>query len=390
MVRNRILQLVLLSLLWSACTGKQNTRSTLEHAHLRQVSRIGAVEGKDALTEIMGVAAAPDGDLYVTEWQVPAVTVFGPGGSVRRTIGRGGLGPGEFTQPGAMGFLGDTLWVQDRDGVSLFTAAGRFLSEVRFRRPMRREGLSYSPERYMRGGVLIGQVHYPSSMATRGELHVVPILALSTEGTILDTLAEAPIPRVEVVEIQTAGHDMFTRMPELAATRHAFSADGSELVVLNEQTSDASHGELKALWLSPRGDTLSKWVQAFTPQPLRAETKDAILKRLASSWSGWTGIPAARIRAEADAQIPWPQYEPSYTAVVVGADQRLWLKRSAVGDSARWEVWSAHSGPGLEVWAPRDLDIKYADSVQVWGVRKDAMDVPFLYQYQLVGPNGQR
>jgi hypothetical protein len=281
---------------------------------------------------------------------------------VRRTIGRGGLGPGEFTQPGAMGFLGDTLWVQDRDGVSLFTAAGRFLSELRFRRPMHREGLSYSPERYMRGGVLIGQVHYPSSMATRGELHVVPILALSTEGEILDTLAEAPIPRVEVVEIRTAGHDMFTRMPELAAARHAFSASGSALVVLNEQTPDAGHGELK----------------------------DAILKRLASSWAGWTGISAARLQAAAEAQIPWPQYEPSYTAVVIGADQRLWLKRAAVGDSARWEVWSANSGPALEVWAPQDLDIKYADSVQVWGVRKDAMDVPFLYQYQLVPPNGQR
>lgn len=242
----------------------------------------------------------------------------------------------------------------------------------------------------MRGGVLIGQVHYPSSMATRGELHVVPILALSTEGEILDTLAEAPIPRVEVVETRTAGHDMFTRMPELAAARHAFSASGSALVVLNEQTPDAGHGELKAVWLSASGDTLSKWVESLTPQPLRVETKNAILKRLASSWAGWTGISAARLQAAAEAQIPWPQYEPSYTAVVIGADQRLWLKRAAVGDSARWEVWSANSGPALEVWAPQDLDIKYADSVQVWGVRKDAMDVPFLYQYQLVPPNGQR
>jgi len=35
----------------------------------------------------------------------------------------------------------------------------------------------------------------------------------------------------------------------------------------------------------------------------------------------------------------------------------------------------------MEVWVPADLDLKYADDEQVWGVRKNSLDVPFLYRY---------
>ena len=92
-------------------------------------------------------------------------------------------------------------------------------------------------------------------------------------------------------------------------------------------------------------------------------------------------LTAQRIRDEALDQIPWPEHHPLYVDALLGADQRLWLKRDVVGDSARWEIWSPDRGPEMEVWVPADLDLKYADDEQVWGVRKNSLDVPFLYRY---------
>ncbi|MGH7468773.1 MAG: transposase [Longimicrobiales bacterium] len=52
-------------------------------------------------------------EIYVTQWQVPAVTVLNHAGVQVRTIGRRWTGPGEFLTPASIGWKGDTLWVVD-------------------------------------------------------------------------------------------------------------------------------------------------------------------------------------------------------------------------------------------------------------------------------------
>lgn len=65
----------------------------------------------------------------------------------------------------------------------------------------------------------------------------------------------------------------------------------------------------------------------------------------------------------------------------VNPDDHLWLRRETAADSARWEIWSPGVGPVAEAWLPVDLQLRYVGSGHPWGVRKNAVEVPYLERY---------
>jgi peptidylglycine monooxygenase len=77
------------------------------------------------------VALAPNGDLYVADgYANSTVHWFAPDGTLRRTWGKPGSGPGEFTTPHAVRVHPDgRVLVADRENnrVQLFTAEGEYL-----------------------------------------------------------------------------------------------------------------------------------------------------------------------------------------------------------------------------------------------------------------------
>lgn len=345
--------------------------------------RIGAIDGEAALSRVIDVTVGPDGLLYVTQWQTPFVTVFDQGGSVVRTIGRGGSGPGEFTQAGYVGFLGDSLWVSGRSRLASFGLDGELLDHVAFRNGLDDPRLTYGPTRYMAGGVLVAEVSIQSSMIARGEIHRVPILVTTPQGSILDTLASAAVPR-NTAEIQLDDYWLYYPVQELGGPGHAFAPDGSALVLLDVMAVSRGQGLLSATWIDPQGDTLATRDEAFPLRPFAQEVRERVVRRLAAQWTEVMPLGEARVRDVATEQIPWPESEPPYTSAIVGTDRRLWLRRESVSDSVLWDVWSPDTGPSLRVWAPADLELKHASASSVWGVRKSSLDVSFLFRYELV------
>jgi hypothetical protein len=97
-----------------------------------EVLRLG--DGLD-VPEWLAFVRAPDlmvdaaGRVYVRGRQDAAVTVLDADGGFVRTIGGQGEGPGEFVAIGAMGFVADTLWLQNWPMLhtSFFDSAGAHL-----------------------------------------------------------------------------------------------------------------------------------------------------------------------------------------------------------------------------------------------------------------------
>ena len=87
------------------------------------------------------VAVGPDGDIYVADgYGNSNVHRFSPEGTLRRTWGRPGAGPGEFTTPHAIRVHPDgRVLVADRenDRIQVFSPDGEYLTEWRdFYHPM--------------------------------------------------------------------------------------------------------------------------------------------------------------------------------------------------------------------------------------------------------------
>jgi hypothetical protein len=75
---------------------------------------------------VYDVAVSPHGDVYVVDYGFKRVLVVGPDGTVRRTIGREGSGPGEFEMPYIVRADADSVRVLDAasNRVQVFDSAG--------------------------------------------------------------------------------------------------------------------------------------------------------------------------------------------------------------------------------------------------------------------------
>jgi hypothetical protein len=85
---------------------------------------IGMADGPDEylLGQIASLAAAPTGEIYLMDRQVPALRKYGADGSYLMTLGREGSGPGEYRRPdGGLTVLSDGRVVLRDPGNSRFS-----------------------------------------------------------------------------------------------------------------------------------------------------------------------------------------------------------------------------------------------------------------------------
>ena len=70
-----------------------------------------------------------------------------------------------------------------------------------------------------------------------------------------------------------------------------------------------------------------------------------------------------------------------------GSDGSLWLQREDTGaDTFRWIVLDVDGLPVGEVHLPREgFSIAWSDSETLWAIEPDALEVPWLVRYRIVG-----
>lgn len=110
-----------------------------ETAQLVPTVSIGMLNGPDEYIfgQVVSLARAEDGTIYVMDRQVPALRVYDSDGTYRATLGRGGEGPGEYKQPdGGLNVLSDGRVVLRDPGnarIQVFSPHGEALDTWRLR-----------------------------------------------------------------------------------------------------------------------------------------------------------------------------------------------------------------------------------------------------------------
>jgi hypothetical protein len=217
-----------------------------ERLALEPTLTIGSLDGPDALGEVIGVFEAPNGDVYVTQFNDAAVQVFDSGGRLVRE-------PTEFMFPGPVGMRGDSLWIADgmAGRVTLFAPGGAMARVVTINRPV--DGIDRCQIRagsYLPDGRLWVRPQCPTLFLIGGEIDALPVLRITERGETVDTIALIP-PAPQMVQVRQESGTASLVIPAIGAAPFAVAPASDVFVGI-----DGAAGAIRAWWLDADGDTI--------------------------------------------------------------------------------------------------------------------------------------
>lgn len=355
--------------------------------------RIGSVDDSlYALTWLTDLEVGESGRIYSLHPNEARVRVFDAAGQVLPDIGRRGQGPGEFENIYQMGWVGDTLWVLDRNRFEQFSATGEHLGG--FTVPFEFGEDPNAPDPPRASGLLDdGTVHgapavFSRLVATGAVTHRRPML-MTRDGEITDTL-----PPVSFGNNQWAIYDpddpggggSYGRQPFGDGPLSAF-VPGERAVLHLDREAPRSEEEAAFTLTKLRfsGDTLFSRSFPYEPLPLTDSEVDSVLTARATALGerGFMGLTVARARAWAERTLYTPPFKTGIESMSVGRDGTIWLKRGDEGPTAPWLILNRDGQPEGEVHLPKELNVMEADRSHVWGWLSDEFDVPYIVRYRI-------
>ena len=312
----------------------------------------------------------PDGYLYVMEggmYGVKGVLVFDQDGRFVRQIGRAGAGPGEFRQPAAFGWHGDTLWVLDNAlyRVTSFNLAGEFVDSWRYERP---KG-SWASSSWSERGVLPGQA------------------ILFSEGSGIGSVMQLDSARLVVVDQGIGETRLIANWSPTGGFVRAHLPGGgelqglhpwpkSDLVVVDSDRSRVvlvsrrDHDRYRVTLLDTKADTVYRTDVPVVPR----RVSRADIKSWRERYSDQDGV----IRRAVEEVTQIPDHWPAAMAVVVSPSGATWVRRAPAGSSVRWDVLDPAGNLFGFVILPSSIDLQDVGDGILWGTELDAFDVPHL------------
>jgi hypothetical protein len=316
----------------------------------------------DSLGDVSGVTADAAGNVYVSDFLMARVWVFGPDGELRSAIGRKGQGPGEFEAPTGPAIGPDgRLYVRDVHRVTVFAVdsvsglLGRL--ESTFDGPIYANWNSKRATRFDRDGALL----YPGVQWRRDDGSALPyVIRYTSEGVQTDTIfapEHAALPQLTAfVRTGPAGgrvlrglnHVPFAALPvwDVTGDGTTISGDGRsyELVEVDDQRNVvARFARSVAVERIPSGE--------------RADSIAALRSRLES-------VPVPLDQAEGIPpevrDLAVPSEYPPYMAVHVGATGDIWVRRWPIGgdDVTIFDVFDRSGGYHRTVLLPRAIRVE--------------------------------
>lgn len=356
-----------------------------------EVLRLG--DGLD-VPEWLAFVRAPDlmldatGRAYVRGGQDAAITVLDADGGFVRTIGGQGEGPGEFVAIGAMGFAGDTLWLQNWPMLhtSFFDSAGAHLkTEADHGLP------STGPSTQRTSLPLAGGrgFHIPAA-GYHGQTRVrLPMTVGSRTDEPRDTLAS----RFDFTNMRIAGVGTFNYSATLTPPIHRIDPGGDGVVIadwvpdrpelVTVRNFDA-HGRLT------RESAIGAELRPIPPQVKREFIEEG-LKMAEGPYESARrrGEPVPRnLRAAVEEGLLLPDYYAPIQRMLLTRVGDLWLRETTATDvrEGQWVVLGPDGEAKFRVAAPEGVVFKAIDGDRIWATSTNELDVPFIVLYELVPP----
>lgn len=341
--------------------------------HLRELNRIGSLDGPDELifSEISAFLVEPNGNVLIAEFQ-GSLREFTQDGAYVRTVARSGQGPGEVRYVTGMAIAEDgRLAVLDfsNQRVSIYDPERRLVNEIR--RPAGRPGYGRSAIRWDGDDlwVAIKTLREGPDTLAEGERPVYGRLTgdMIVEDTVfLPRRAWAGCTRR--LRAYASGFWQDRRIPYLKMAHWSRGADGrllfgcSARYELEVVRPDGSVLRMTRPWTPPEMSSAEynwtrEWVGSYVPKE-----RPAFLRVWAAddgrTWA-WRGGPGRRWETSEDIQargapaVAWAFYRPTEGYDVFDEDGR-WLGHVATPENYATDPYPGSRDPqfvGDTVWA---------------------------------------
>ena len=345
-----------------------------------------------AIGDIAGMAVAPDGRIYIWDPATPTIWLMSAYGKSLARVGRRGSGPGEYGRLNGLAVMKNgnlVAWDEGNTRVNFYDPNGKFLRSTivpyAFCCPnniVTADTLNRVWLYLMSGAVARADKADPASMRRPSAF-----LVLDETGAIRDTV-EAPPLQPEFPSLTARGANQVSARtmpyggaPRFVASPHANVVSGTgRPYVVNS---------------------------AISGRPLRIESAASPVHISREERSAWRSSLEIRFR---QVQPDWqwtgpdiPTEKPSYFDLRVGQDGRVWVALSVVSEAftpapqtnadaalgppvgfrdreKRWDVYEPDGRFIARVAAPRAFTPYAMRGSTLWGVLRDADDVPTVVQ----------
>ena len=341
---------------------------------------------------IESIRMGPSGHVLVKEQIGKSLRVFSPTGSLVRTLGQRGQGPGEFINVDGFGLLGDTIWVSDGASarVTYFDLSGKLLGTLRADSgvmPVRdsagrvvqvaRIQSSGAVALHGDGTALVKPVMFPGDADTLGVTRMYPWWLTTRRGQVLDTVLSVALES-QLVRITSADGSrrnfLFNPFPQRQTA--AASVDGRRLALIDASYSGRDAWTYTVRMSDQRGRTLYTRRFPFSRAPIPAKVVDSVGTDLATRYRNYVRVREA---------LFVPASYPPVTQALVANDGSVWLRGRDDRAGTMWTILDPAGNPVARVREPartRFLDLDGG----LWAVERDADDVESIVRYRLGPP----
>lgn len=407
----------------------------LLEGRVEQEVAIGHPDDPDhAFTAVTGLLVGPDGTIWTKHRQEAVLRRWSAHGEPLGVVGRRGEGPGEFTQPSAMGTLGaapgDSVWVHD-GRLNRFT----FLDwdgSVRSSRPapfemgsaeqMEAGSLPPRPQGLFQDGWVHASPPLPSDAVARGLIQEASHVAQDPGTGSVEVVATVPVGPTSSLAIVADEGGIFTSQPFGDAALHARSPDGSYFLLVDRSAAaapgPATFRVTRIATVPGEGGTLRGELLLDAEIPYRAaeipaaevdRRMEAIGTSLYEAAGARMGLSEAAFGRRVSSAFYRPATRPPVAAVLAGRDGSTWIRMNEAPDLAeaereadpravpgnplqpddlprgqRWILLDEAGTPVQAVRLPPRTRPLLVELDRFWGVQTDELGVEYIVRYRVV------
>jgi hypothetical protein len=359
-----------------------------ELAYVEEI-RIGSADDPDSgFSRIRTVRVSDKGDVYVLDATSREVRVFSAKGERLRVMGGPGDGPGEFSLPGDMGLIGDTLWVEDggRRRLTWFGPNGDVLSTmstqgVPFESGVRGVSIRLTPSRPRPDGLIESDRSLVVSPDREIRPYRYPVVLFDRQGAVVDTLRWETADE-NAVTFRAAGRQGYAPVLGPVSPVVAELVDGW-VVVDWTVPAGTTNGLMNIRRVRHERDTVYRQALRYRAVPVPDSILDSLIApRL--SIAAMLGLTEGQMQSALREAIDLPESRPPIRIVYAGGDGTVWVQlNTPPADVAEWVLIGADGSPQGRLKLPARMRIYHSELPTIWAVDLDDVDVPWLVRLRV-------